>query len=48
MNSWSTDIESDNYKLRSICINNLSLDIISLAETHFRGREQLHLAGYKW
>ena len=48
MNSWSTDLNSENHILRSVAVNILDFDIICLAETHFRGNEQLEIDGYEW
>ena len=48
MNSWSTDLNSDNHILRSVAVNSLDLDIIGIAETHFRGNGQLEIDGYEW
>ena len=48
MNSWSTDLNSDNHILRSVAVNSLDLDIIGIAETHFPGNEQLEIDGYEW
>lgn len=45
---WSSDINSDNHNLRSICVDTLQLDIIGIAETHLTGSSIVHFPGYKW
>ena len=45
---WSSDINSDNHNLRSICVDTLQLEIIGFAETHLTGSSIVHFPGYNW
>ena len=45
---WNSDFNSDNFNLRSSCLDNFSLAIIGTAETHLKAGDVLQLDDYKW
>lgn len=48
MNGWSSNVDTDNSIFRTACVNNKSLDIIGVAETHLRNENVIELANYIW
>ena len=45
---WNINTHTDNYNIRSLCVQELNLDIIGIAETHLTNNNVLELDGYKW
>lgn len=45
---WHSNQNSDNYYLRSLCVNELGLDILGIAETHLVNDNMIELEGYRW
>ena len=45
---WNSNTDSDNHFLRASCVNELSLDILGIAETHLVTDKTIELEGYKW
>lgn len=48
VNNWNLNIHSDNYIIRKSCLDKCDLDIIGVAETHFKHGQNLDLNGYLW
>ena len=48
MRGWNANKDTDNYNIRSLCVHELKLHIIGIAETHLTDNNSLYLEGYQW